>query len=677
MSLQLFPIWRDLWLEHPGMAEPLEKAEAALGRRLLNKNKADRSPPPAHSELAAVAIVAARNWSNDKPPAKPQARSAIVETIRMALTPHLTWGRWVRWCELERTLLDASTTGDVVFGTSALRTMLEEIGRLKALDLSADEVRDLASGNAQAQAKLRRYLGAAWTSITDLSSPDKVADRVAKDFQKRIVLSARANAAMKRLNAFVHPNYGSHLAVLYPEGTETANVLLEAIGAVYEEFESLSFASEAAPPLPPADCLQSSRDEIFAAFVEQPLAIVSKALDEAPHPTPLSSDLAAELTRAPSVTMFEQFPTEIMRGDLPPPPTGGGAPYRSWSCARPDEVLLIALARRSERSLSAKYPDGAPETTDAGRLAYDIGALELAMLSTQAKVASLQMQLVRQTVAAQPLGIWLAARAMVEQWALVLWLADTTGEALDRAAVEGAGQELAAATAHISRSLGDYLASSADDRDLIARPWSLDSSGAPLGRLDLRKVTASAMPDDDFWGKQYVRASAVLHGRRAQALELATDHERLENEAMLAGTLIIARVCQEWDWSLGLVSRLLRLKHALQFEVEGSEDAARWSFGIGADGLREGADYSGAGTEADPFVLHERVDYYVGSRWLAHAALTLPQNGEEDHRLRRVADRNSDGDWSDHWSTETKECWTKVKVGKGTGRRSPLFRIRQ
>src|SRR3569833_2510587 len=46
------------------------------------------------------------------------------------------------------------------------------------------------------------------------------------------------------LNGYVHPNYGSHIAALFPERTSAAPLLLDAVVAVYDAFSALSWAEQ-------------------------------------------------------------------------------------------------------------------------------------------------------------------------------------------------------------------------------------------------------------------------------------------------------------------------------------------------------------------------------------------------------------------------------------------------
>src|SRR5262249_25614266 len=49
-------------------------------------------------------------------------------------------------------------------------------------------------------------------------------------------------SAKQALNDYVHPNYGSHIAALFPEHAAAARILLEGLIAAYDAFFTLSWA---------------------------------------------------------------------------------------------------------------------------------------------------------------------------------------------------------------------------------------------------------------------------------------------------------------------------------------------------------------------------------------------------------------------------------------------------
>jgi hypothetical protein len=64
------------------------------------------------------------------------------------------------------------------------------------------------------------------------------------DLDCTVSSSPRLQSAKQALNDYVHPNYGSHTAALFPERATAARILLEGLIAAYEEFFALSWAEQ-------------------------------------------------------------------------------------------------------------------------------------------------------------------------------------------------------------------------------------------------------------------------------------------------------------------------------------------------------------------------------------------------------------------------------------------------
>ena len=130
----LFPLWRDLWAGLEDVPDLLALAENALARRMRGNRPIVRPEPfnPSDEWLAAVVC----HWATTKvtPPADPAKRVEVARHLHSTYEPALQAVRWPRWLLLERAFLDSSATGDLLFAASVLRTMCEEVQRLRALD---------------------------------------------------------------------------------------------------------------------------------------------------------------------------------------------------------------------------------------------------------------------------------------------------------------------------------------------------------------------------------------------------------------------------------------------------------------------------------------------------------------------------------------------------------------
>lgn len=125
----------------------------------------------AQKEQLTRGVAALRTWANGQPPQKKHEQIEIVRGIHESILPALRANNWPRWLLLERAFLDASETGDLLFAALVLRTMCEQVQRLHALDLDADELVELiGSDAADKRSRFELYLTVAWTSLDRLPS---------------------------------------------------------------------------------------------------------------------------------------------------------------------------------------------------------------------------------------------------------------------------------------------------------------------------------------------------------------------------------------------------------------------------------------------------------------------------------------------------------------------------
>jgi hypothetical protein len=158
-----------------------------------------------------LAIRVSREWAGGQPPRDPATRPAIAGRIHAVVNPLLRMVAWPRWLFLERALLDASATGDLLFAALVLRTMCEEALRLHALDIDGERLVRLAASSAPAdQERVILFFSIACASLDDLPQ-EMVLDGVGWPSPPRTAMP-RLDKARMALNSYVHPNYGSHIA---------------------------------------------------------------------------------------------------------------------------------------------------------------------------------------------------------------------------------------------------------------------------------------------------------------------------------------------------------------------------------------------------------------------------------------------------------------------------------
>lgn len=564
----------------------------------------------------------ARSWLQGELP-EPRERRAAIASIYEGVQPVLETIRWTRWLELERALLDASETGDVLFAASVLRTMIEEIGRLRALALSPEELaKGAVSQNEQKGALARRFLAAAWTSILSTKNLKDCERSIVDSPGKRMQLNRPLKEAYGTLNSFVHPNYGSHMAALYPEGRQTGLAILEAIVALYDEFYMLSepLGALPPPPAPPSAALALSHVILLEKFEEQ-----IKDL----FPEPLAELLRKQFENGsahlrPGRILPDFILDEYMQGEGTnealsnlPQYCGdlvGLARFRIWSGANASDVLQFSAARRAEAKLSTGFPGG-PPSIDEGSAWLDFNrlALQLTMVASTTKVSSLQTQLIRQIVAGAPMGIWLVMRPLIEQWALGIWLPSDIDAALDAAASSATSLDIPEGAEPIAQSLAGYLSALANRRVDVAPPWAMQAGAdQPFGTLDLARVIESAFGTDRFWQKQYSLACDAMHGVTNRAFDLASDRIGEVRGAQAQGALVLVRCLAETlDVAVAAIHGYRRVDHAQAADIGPNGPGARWNLGMG-ERLAAGRDYTGVGTQVDPFVIAAHIDYHAG-----------------------------------------------------------------
>ena len=195
----------------------------------------------------SLALEAIRPWTDGEPPADISAHPLIATRLYAAVAPALRAAAWPRWLLLERTFLDGSNTGDLLFSALAIRTMCEEVQRLHSLDLDAAEIRKLAaSEDSRDYARIMLFLRMARANLDAPKDPRNFDPTSWSDLDCTATSSPQLQTARQALNDYVHPNCGSHIGALFPERAAAARVLLEGIIAAYDEFFALSWAEQ--PP---------------------------------------------------------------------------------------------------------------------------------------------------------------------------------------------------------------------------------------------------------------------------------------------------------------------------------------------------------------------------------------------------------------------------------------------
>jgi hypothetical protein len=238
-----FPTWRVHWARLEGIEALLAEADEALARRAFGNHFIPANIDARFAEQVAMATRLMRAWAEGELPEDVADRPNLARRAHEAIRPVLPIIHWPRWLVLERAFHDGSATGDLLFAALALRTMCEELQRLHALDLSADRLSHLAASSATEDGeRLKLYFSVAWTSLGPLPEAMLWKGEGWPSMKLIAVAMPDLERARRSLNSYVHPNYGSHIAALFPERSAAARLLLEAVVIVHKALFALSWA---------------------------------------------------------------------------------------------------------------------------------------------------------------------------------------------------------------------------------------------------------------------------------------------------------------------------------------------------------------------------------------------------------------------------------------------------
>lgn len=670
-----FPTWRDVWASLDGIPELLAKADAVLSRRAAGNQRTPQWASSDGDETLVLGVHALRAWANGKPPSDLAMRPQIACRIHAIVQPALHAAAWPRWLLLERAFLDGSATGDLLFAALTLRTMCEEVQRLHALDLDSDEVAKLAASSAPAdQERLTLFLSAAWVSLDTIPQ-----DMMLEGTNWPSLIPIRAvipavESARSALNAYVHPNYGSHIAALFSERTGAARLLLEAIVAVYEAFFALSWSEQsvAGRAVPTGVSILDSWPRVVERFQSHILPEVWK--------TAGNPELAAVMKlpaiikwltteRADLERMLSDPAGEALLEGLPRKRKSSSADrtvsesFRMWEGARAIDVLNLASARRAEQLLAEEFPSGAPDSSDQTRwLRFNALSLGLAALLDQVKATAFKAQLIRQVSQGNGLGALLCVRSLIEHRALVVWLPREVGVSLDAMAGElQAARALPRNAADVEQPLANYLSTHATTSKENQRAWVLRESGdIRTARLNLGNIIEAAFPESDRFRTFYALASAAMHGRSMRGCELLVDAESRTKQACLVSLLVLERLCgrdEEMDHLSAAFRMSAQLDHAANFggtSAAATDIMAKQVFGRIEGSLVQGVDYTGNGTTESPFQFGSHLEFHQASYAL------LEQLGVDVANCPCVLDHSAAGHFCDRWRAPDRDYWFQI-----------------
>jgi len=159
-----------------------------------------------------------------------------------ALRPLIQAARWPRWLQLEEALAATIDVSGFLAAALLLRTQIEDLAiqlEIEVWDRKLAHEDWCTSGYISREdcARIREYASLLKDHILpqpSASTRDELATKC--EFNADALLPADLQECRKRLNDYVHPNYGSHLAIIRPEESRAGEVLLHSFACVYEAF---------------------------------------------------------------------------------------------------------------------------------------------------------------------------------------------------------------------------------------------------------------------------------------------------------------------------------------------------------------------------------------------------------------------------------------------------------
>jgi hypothetical protein len=604
-------------------------------------------------------------------------RPRIAHKIYTAIAPALGAAAWPRWLYLERAFLDGSEGGDLLFSALAIRTMCEEAQRLHSLDLGAGEIEALmVSENPADHARLDLFLRLARASLDTPKNPLAI-DTSSPDLDWAITARPELHAAKQALNDYVHPNYGSHIAALFPERAAAPRILLEGIIAAYDSFFALSWSERPLGGLcvPFATSSAKSWNGVVRRFTKKMLPELRRQTASEHQAGQISSEMQkvfdltataawlttdhADATRFINAHDIAALVKSLrLPGEIGVNERGGhkSTRYLLWDGASDFDVLTLAMARRAEQMLIEAFPNGGPDRSQQQRWLHFVSlALQLALALDDVKVAALKAQLIRQIVCGNPLGILLCVRSLIEHKAVVNWLVNRLGtEWTGIGKRVRPGSDLPAQAISMEESLAKFLAGtkgSAEDE----LPWTTrEEHGRWTLHLSLPDIVNGAFPSANQIQRMYDIASAALHGRIYRGFDLLEQKEKAPAPIWL-GLLLLEWLCdknERWDLLAQAFVLHTNIEHAAArggTAAATSEAQVKGAFGHFDGKLRFGRDFTGDGSQESPFEFRSHLQFHLASQKL------LKQM--EIEWTDRQPIKQSDGRWCDCYQATDREWW--------------------
>jgi hypothetical protein len=235
-----FPTWRRVWEKDAHLRNTLCRVDKlrelrSQGNFVLPSipTEVDRAALRKCSEIVSTLVALPEDLIVHRATELPRVMSEIFPVL-----PAIRWGRWLY---LEKALEQAMSTGDLLFAAVALRSLGEEALRLRALQIGSDDWR------SRSPQEIRAWAAAVLIVIEPLvrdhsEAKSKKAEHFGLSLSHKDDDEIRT--CIERLNDYIHPNYGSHILVLYPESAEGCGIILDSLEKILAAFLKFTWAND-------------------------------------------------------------------------------------------------------------------------------------------------------------------------------------------------------------------------------------------------------------------------------------------------------------------------------------------------------------------------------------------------------------------------------------------------
>lgn len=626
LTTPIFGPWRPIWDAQLGYAAQ------RLDELAKERQKGRRNPPLVHHPSDVRRILLSVQLA--------EGRVHCSKFIQEKIEPLLRACVWPRWLLLEAALDLAANSGDLHLSALILRSQIEELDTLRAV-ATVLSLREEGSWDGDNMANTIRTLMSRVLPRLQTKTEEQLVEQASDAAKMAATRPEPLQRAFDRLSEYVHPNYGSHILSVRPQGIEPAKDIVEAFVAIYEEFLSLPWAKDAddscenptqGAPIDTRDPYLILAEDTIPTLKPALLALGEKEWDDTVecfrHRAACEKNWAALEYSSTDVEAIHALSANSVPSDSWPEALRTVAGINRY-------VFLVAQEHRLAQN-AAKLVAGTGPYDDRERLSVLGSGLNFAINVTEYKLDSLARQAARLINIENVLGATLAVRSMLEHHAIAIELGVKL-RALWERAEKGTPNttQVTEVFAEAEKQIARVLAGSLQPSE-VSSSWRtlwLESVRKPYNVLGPVKALNAAQPG---FLKTYGLLSHIIHGTVGTGGDLigTGGKEWKSGHTPLAAQLthFLAKVC-EFDAMLDREAASITIGQRLDVVGRASIPTERIKQMrlLKGQKLKPGRDIFGSGTQNDPYrfrnglLYHDAYFHYLKQEGIQVRARRLEQ----------------------------------------------------